>query len=557
MSASTVSAGNLSSMKRRSLPAADSLAWLYGLLALLGVLHLTMVFGRGVNWDEFWFYSQVQTMARGEFIQPLQTIHTRFFAPWLPHMPGSVVEHIVIARLFMALCLGAIAVGIYYVAESFSDKRTALLAVAIYLGAGFVLHHGTSFRVDPIVTALLTTGLAIAARTRLSMPAIIGLGAVIGLAGMVTIKFVLWVPAFAGIALWRWQDEDWNWQYPLRWIGAGAVALIVFGAIYWLHSQGAGEQASASAGGTLSRSANKMFGLMHSPYIFMMAKGAITAIPFVIAALMVPSTVLRMDQSVWGKVALSGLWLPLLTPLFYHNSAPYVYTFLLPPVTVTCALTLPALVKRYGTPLVVAFVAFSSLAVWIVDDREAAVRQKQLIAAVHETFPEPVHYFDCCGMIGSFPKANEFLTSYGIEKYLMTGQPDMLNIMREVPVPLVIDNNENFSPLLDGGDGSLFHPDDAAALADTYVPFWGDLYVAGKIVAANQTESWNVLVPGPYTLSNAMVIDDQSFEAGGVVELERGEIAIENTGGSDGRLLWGNNLTAPDSEPPEQYWAGF
>lgn len=538
------------------LPDAGSLIWPLALVGLLFVLHLTMVSGRAVNWDEFWFYSQVETVARGEWIQPLQTIHTRALF-WLPALGGSEIDHIVIARLIMLACLAVIAGGIFLTAEHFTDRRTALLAVAAYLGAGFVLHHGTSFRVDPIVTALLTTALAIAVRTRLSWPWIGAMGVALGLAAMVTIKMVLWLPVFAGIALWRWQDAEFSRTYPLSWIAAAAVAGLVFAITYALHSSGAGPEANASAAGVLERTSGKMFGLFHSPYLFMTGKAAMIAMPLAIAALIVPSTVLRLDLPLAKRIALLAIWFPLLTPLYYHNSAPYVYVFLLPPVAVVSAYGLRVLVKRYGEPLVAGFIAFSALAVWTVDERGVVEKQEVLIDAVHQVVPEPVHYFDCCGMVGSYTKANEFLTIIGIWKYLQAGRADYVEAMRTAPVPLLIDNNDDFTALFDEGDTALFHPADAQALLQTYVRFWGDIFLAGREIGTGEAIAWNVRVPGTYTVEGTLEVNGTAYADGDLVELDRGVARLANTNETTARLIWGRNPQVPQGMPPEDYWTGF
>ncbi|SDR69906.1 glycosyltransferase family 39 protein [Erythrobacter sp. HL-111] len=451
----------------RAMPGKASAVWPYALIGLLVGLHLTMALWRGINWDEFWFYNQVQVVARGEWIQPLQTIHTRALI-WLSSLPGNSIEHIIVARMIMMAFLAVIAAGIYATAKAFTDHRTALLSVAVYLGAGFVLQHATSFRVDPIVTAFLTAALAIAARTRLRWPSMLALGALIGMAAMVTIKMVLWVPVFAGIALWRWHDVDFDRTYPLRWVAAALVSAIMFAALYTLHSSGASPQANASATNTLSFAGGKMFGLLHSPYLAMLGKAAAISIPLALAALLAPPTVMRLQLPLGKRIALLGLWVPLLTPLFYHNSAPYVYVFLLPPVAIVSALALRVLVERYGETLVMGFIALNALAVWVVDERRVLPRQQALIEAVHKVVPEKVHYFDCCGMMGSYTKANEFLTFIGTLKYFERGHPEYVEGMANEPVPLLIDNNRNFTALFDEGDGRKFLAEDAKALGETY-----------------------------------------------------------------------------------------
>ncbi len=540
-----------------SLPATISVRWLIALIGVLALMQLSMATGRSINWDEFWFYSQVELVSRGEFIQPLQTIHTRFFF-WLPDMPGSEIDHILIARLFMWGCALVTSGGIYLLAEKFSDRRTALLTLAAFMGAGYVMQHSSSFRVDPIVTALLTSALVLAARTRLGIPAIIALGALIGLAAMVTIKFVLWAPAFAGIALWRWSDEGYDWRYAARWIAAGAAALGVFALLYALHSVDSGaQQSNEVASGVLSRSSSKMFALFNSPHLPMIGKGVFTALPLTFAILLVPSTVLRLDLPLTKRIALLALWFPVLTPLFYLNSLPYFYPFILPPVAVTCALTIPIFVKRYGMALVAGFIGLSAAMVWVVDTRGVTVRQQQLVSAVHEVFPQPVNYFDCCGMIGTFAKQNEFLTQYGVQKYLAAGEPALLIAMQAKPVPLVLDNNRHFSALIERGETANFHPEDARALRQTYVRFWADIYVAGRVLDAGTAQEWDILVPGAYTAEGTLEIDGTIFADGSIIELDRGTVSLANNGEETARLIWGRNPQRPEIDPVGFYWTAW
>lgn len=530
---------------------------LYALLGLLFAIHVSMALGRSINWDEFWFYNQIQVVARREFIQPLQTIHTRFFAPWLPNLPGSEIDHILIARFFMLACLAVTSASIYAIVVAFSTGRTALLVTAAYLGAGFVLQHGTSFRVDPIVTAFLSVGLAIAARTRLSIPAIIALGLTIGIAAMVTIKMVLWAPAFAGMALWRWQDEGWDWRYPLRWLGAGGIALLVFGGLYLLHGTGGNEAAAASASGTLNRSAGKMFGFLSSPNLDMALKAITTGLPLAIMAALVPWKALAIDVNRTRRIAILAMWLPALTPLYYYNSYPYFFAFILPPVAITCAFVLPMFVDRYGQTLVAAAIAGSALMVWTVDARGITHHQRQLNTAVHQSFPEPVRYFDCCGMIATFTKENDFRTSWGIEKYLRANRPTLLERMREVPVPLLLDNKREFA----GADGIVnartLHPEDAAALANTYIRLWGDIFVAGRKLPPAAMSEWEVLVPGAYRIDGMITINGNVHADGTVVELPRGDILLENRGDVDARIIWGVHTREPQLEEPDLYWTSF
>ena len=557
MTATTASAP-ITSRPGFAFPAANSAVWLYALIAGLAAMHLSMVFGRSISWDEFWFYSQVEVVARGEFIQPLQTIHTRAFSWWLPAMPGNSIDHIITARLFMFGCMAVTAGGIMLAAEKFADRQTALIVAALYLGAGFVLQHGSAFRVDAIVAALLTSAFVIAVRSRMDALSIVVIGALIGLAGMVTIKFVLWAPAFAGIALYRWEEEGFDWRYPLRWIAAGAVAGLTFGGLYLLHAAGLGEQASSSATGTLGSSAGRMFGFLHSPHLDIALKAAGGALPLAIAAALVPWRALTLDAAWTRRIAIIAMWFPLLTPVFYYNSFPYFYVFILPPVAIACAFTVPVITRRYGQVIVAAAILLSAAAIWIVDARGVTAKQDTLVTAVHEVFPQPVNYFDCCGMIAPFAKQNHFRTQWGVALYRQANRPLMLESMRQHTVPLLLDNNREYTSALMGIRTDTYHPDDFAALQNTFIRHWGDIFIAGRVLAAKEALQWDVLVPGTYTVTGGeLLVAGVRVKAGDTVTLKRGPVSLTNPAETELRLIWGDNPPRPAVAPPEKYWTAF
>ncbi|ALE17020.1 hypothetical protein AMC99_01730 [Altererythrobacter epoxidivorans] len=527
------------------------------LFAMLAGMHLSMAFGRAINWDEFFFYGQVEMLARGEFLKPLQTIHTRLFV-WIAALPGDEVDHIIVARLFMLASLGAIGASIYGVASKFTDKQNAALCSAAYLGAGLVLQHGTSFRVDPMAAALLSLALLVLARSQMNWFHALAMGALCGLAAMVTIKVVLWLPAFAAVGVMQWHERGWDKGYVVRVAASVFAAAASFASLYAFHSMGADpDQANAAAQDIASSSIAKMFGFFNTPYLIFMVKGALTAIILAIGIVLVPFRLAKIDAHWTRRLAIAGLFFPILTPFFYHNSAPYLYTFILPPVAMACALSMPVLTKRYGAAAVAAIIALNAAAVWIVDERGMTGAQQEVIGGVHEIFPEPVSYFDCCSMVSTFSKSNTFRTPWGIERYLASGRPAMLEAMQTKPVPLLLANDTLFTGLFDGDDAITFHPDDAAALRNTYIPLWGDVFVAGKIVSAGDQLTWNVLVPGTYTVEGNVLIDGVGHTDGDLVQLDRGDVKLENRDGTEARLLWGAGTKAPSRPFPEEYWTLF
>lgn len=545
--------------RRFALPAADSIAWLYVLIGSLAVIHLSMMLGRSINWDEFWGYSQVEQVARGEFVQPLQTIQTRVFSWWLPQLPGNSIDHILIARGFMAACLVIASYAIFLSAEKFSDRRTALIAVAAYLGTGFVLQHGTAFRADPILAACLASAFAIAARSRFDFKSIVAFGALVGFAAMVSIKVVLWAPAFTGLALLRWEEERFAKGYVVRWIGATAVAAAVFAMLYLLHVAGMPtERATDSAARILDNSAGRMFGIANGVQLAMIGKAIFTGLPLFTLALLAPFVVLKSGRTRTRKLALMAIWSVVLVPIFYHNSYAYFYVFLLPAVAIVSVVAVPVVLRRYGSAVVLGTIAIAAMLVWAVDPRGVTERQQVLVDGVHETFGEPVAYFDCCGMIAEFEKANNFRTSWGTETYLANGIPQMRDAMLERPVPLLLDNKREFGPAIRGEKTPTILPEDAAALRETYVPLWGDIYVAGKRIDSGAITSWNVRVPGTYRAEGVLRIGGRMIEDGDTISLKRGEIAVSNSSDRPARLVWGEETNVPPFAPPnELYWTGF
>ena len=532
--------------------------WPAALLILMAALHLHLALTRSINWDEFWFYSQVEALAQGRNFQPLQTLHTQMFAWWLPQLGGTEVEQILTARWAM-LGFTAIASGaIFLTARKITNKSAASLAVAAYLGGGFVLNHATSFRVDAIAAATLGTALAVAMCTRLRTPAILALGALIAVSALVTIKFVLWFPAFLGVALWRWEEEGFDLRYGARWVAAGVVATALGVALYLWHSAAA--EAGAVAVNTssyASGSASKMFGLLHSPYLYLMQHAALVSAPLALAVVLAPVLIGKNKRSSTKKAALALLWFPVLTPLFYHNTAPYFYVFILPPVAIAASVSFAFMAERYGAAMIAGAIALFATMAWVTNEEPVTQRQNALLEAVHETFPQGAAYFDCCGMIGSFPKANGFMTPWGIESYRAAGVPKFADKMAEQPVPLLFDNEQMFAALFASDGPTFFHPEDESALRGTYRHFWGDLYLAGRDLKAGETIRWDVLVPGTYTASGALTVDCALVSAGETVELSRGTVTIANVSGEPAHITWGDNIAPPDTAPPSDYWGGF
>lgn len=531
-----------------------------GAIVVVLALQLPLVLNRGINWDEFWHYSLTVQAAQGTLDQPLQTFFTRLFA-WVTALGGNAVDHIVLIRGFMLACELATIGAIVAIAGKFTNRANALLCGLAYISAGFVFQHGTSFRFDPQATALLMGSLWVLSCRRASLPWLGFSGVLAGLAVLITIKAVLYAPAFAGIIWWRWNEQGRNRAY-IAGIGLMALAAAAtFGILFGLHTQAVVDSAGRSAKDIAGASANKMFSLTHHPYWLANVKGALLAPVLAVMALATPVVLAKSRRPATERLALTGLWLPLTTLLFYHNTAPYFSVFMLAPVAVAVAAMMPLATARYGAPMVAVAFAGCAVATFVFEQPSTLDKQRQIVAAAQQIFRSPVSYFDDCAMIGPFAKANAFMTPWGTERYLRGETPSMTSALEGRAVPLVVANSEIFTEALTTNQRvGAFLDSDLAMMRETYLHFWGPFWVAGFDLAANQaTRTINVRVPGPYTVNGtgAVSIDGHSHGAGDIVDLSRGLHTV-STATAPIRLVWGKQLQVPAYAPPETpYFQSF
>jgi hypothetical protein len=181
-------------------------------------------------------------------------------------------------------------------------------------------------------------------------------------------------------------------------------------------------------------------------------------------------------------------------------------------------------------------------------------RQRQILLEAERMFPGGIAYFDSFAMLGSFPKANAFMTPWGIEHYLAGNLPNMTETMERQTVPLLVDDDWMFNDALHtSAHVSAFLPKDLAALRDTFVPLWGPFWIAGKTVpAGSERMAWDVRVPGPYTVRRgSLVLDGRKLHQNDVVVIGRGRHHL-STDESAASLMWGDRLQLPSRPAPLQ-----
>jgi hypothetical protein len=251
-----------------------------------------------------------------------------------------------------------------------------------------------------------------------------------------------------------------------------------------------------------------------------------------------------------------GMLLPAATVLFYLNSYPYYYVFVLAPAAVTIFPAIEFVTKRLSARLCCVILLLNAVFLAALEPRSVIATQRSVSAAVHEIFPQPVRYVDFCGFIGNFPRVFPFLTSgWGLRNYRVAGRPVLPELMGRESVPLLIDNNTAIdATILGHSTQDLFLPADARIMRENFVRHWGPIWVAGKRVPSGHTELLSkILVPGVYTLEGApIIIDGRLLDVGNTIELERGNHSIIPNGEKNAILRWGNHLHVPKSAPPPQ-----
>lgn len=530
-------------------------------LALVLALHLHLVFTRSINWDEFYFLSQVHSFARGELNMPLQTFHVRLFA-WLPALGLPGVDQIVAGRIFMFAAELVTCGSIVLIARRFASLASALICALAYLSVGYVLQHGWAFRTDPMAIALSMAALTIMARGKFGWLSTLGFAFLVGTAMMVTIKVVLLAPAFAGIAWLRWSEDGFSARRAAGILAGPAVAGVVTGALFAWHS--AGIAPPSAAADMIGHSGGAMFFLgipVNWPFILI---AALTGIPFFIALGFLARRLAQHDlASNPERVALAGLALTFACVLFYNNTYPYFFAFVLAPVAAALAGAIPVIVERYGLGKTVLLFTVNAMLVWAVDGESRLSEQRRIQIAASEIFPEPVNYFDFPGFLPEHRKANFFMTVWGFKRYHAQGAPALAETMAQETVPLLLTVEPEYNATLlgvmdDSPRKRIFASQDILALQSTYRKVWGPIHVAGISLDAGEERSWNVMVPGTYTVEGTLTVNDQLYLNDELITLPRGEVRLRAETDANAGLLWGKHLTVPSAPVPERpYWTDF
>lgn len=526
---------------------------IFAALAVMGLMAWT----RNINWDEFYFLSQVHQHLDGRLDRPLQTVFVHAFG-WLDLIPGHEVDQIAVARLVMLGFFGGTCLALHKIASRLTDPQAADIAVLAFVTAGFAIPHGSSFRADPMAAALLMGAVALMMTTRMGPIQIIFVALLSALGLLMTVKAALFLPVYLGVLVWRWREPG----IVLRCIGAGVLGFSIAATLFFLHASTLAVAETPVASERLGQAARVTLG----------GSGLLPRLPELIlwlgfsagAVLLAGAGMLRMH----GRCRLIALILfagPLLSIVVYRNAFPYFFPFAVPALMIAVAFGAQSLRGTLVWKLALVLMVASGTTQSLRALSETNIAQRDTVAEVHRLFPQAVPYIDQNGMISSFPRHGFFMSTWGIAQYRAVGKPVFADLIAEEQPPLLLANRNELHAAMrpDIAPENLLGllADDASALRAAYVHHAGAIWLAGQEMTLTRGQAtarmpfagdYRVHTSGPITIEGRPVSD------GEVLALDTAPLAIVGAAGTRLRLVWDTDVAGVVGNLPETgLYAGF
>lgn len=525
-----------------------------GAFALVLALQIYLVFIKSANWDELFHFQHIHQLRTGSLTRSLQIFYVHYFA-WLPNLPLDPIRQLQVGRLIILFCEPAIALAIYGLVRRFSGgPTTAAFCALAYVTGGYVFTQIFAFRPDAQAAALLMGALWLFARPELNRLTIVAIAAMVALSSVLTIKSGLYAPVFLGLFYWLLRQTDDVAKLCRQCALIVLLFALTFAGLYFFHSLALTADPMSGGRRELRSAGNVVFSAGLFPQAGFLLRQILSA-PL-LSAMLVISPMLWKSRlgSLTERVALAGFLLPVATVLFYRNSYPYNFVFILAPASVAIFPLVEWLLKRWGVFLLSLLLLPNALILALIEPRDVLNNQRSVVAVVHKLFPQPVPYIDFCGFIGDFPRVYHFLVSgWGLANYHASGETVLLKALESRTVPLILSNNSVLNAALhDQQYAEMLPAEDSAALRENFVHHWGQIWVAGKrIEAGHEARHVRMMVPGQYTVEQAaIVIGGRRLDVGKTVTLDRGTYEILPDPEREAILRWGNHLPIPKEKPP-------
>ena len=523
------------------------------LLLILALFHLAIAIYYEINWDEFFRLGRIYEWNRGELSAVFESGYIYLFL-WLKFISSNEVIQIIAARLIMLGLLFYSVFQLHKALRIYFSFEISALSIVFYLGHFFVLLTATSFRVDPIILALLTTAISLILLPSTRLRSII-IGVCIGAAGFISLKSAIFVPSIGLLLLWQIMRSDQKIQSFARALTIGFLAIAVFLILITLHNltlakpddvQGFVSYAAKNTllkYGVFPQKRIFLLNIMYNPVYWLVVLIGILQLKAIF------DRTINRDKFIVTAI----MAMPMISLLFYAHAYNYFYTFLLLPLSFVIALACEKLSELF--PKI--FILIPSAATLLAVNNFATLmpysnaHQRHVLQQVHKIFPEPVDYIDRCSMVSTYTKNGLFMSYIQMHEYTEAGTPIMSKIVQENQPKFILANlpeldldtigtEELKRPLLD---------EDMAVLRQNYIHHWGPVYVAGKSIPQDVGEAEiNIFISGDYTLEakEGGFIGGKFYENGDVISLDKGSYSISKTPEHKLTLRWGNHLFVPE-----------
>lgn len=531
-----------------------------------------------INADEFYYLDLVHAYQRGEVSMPVQTFHVHFFS-WLTGTSDNEVAQALRARGVMGFLFFGTCALLFLLGRHLIGVPGAAFSVLCYLSTTFTIGNGAAFRSDASAAFLSLAAVYLLVVHGQRWVASLLAGAAMALACLFTIKAGLYLGLLILLMAIRVRTTPGRRVGLTSLVWFWAAFLLVGGTSYLLHRASLSQVSAATGAAHVRGAFGIFFSLSHlfqgRNFFFKTLTGDMIVWLFVGLGLCVSLVdTLGRRRPLPGRIAyVPIMFLPLLSIVFYRNTFPYYYVFMMPPVMLLAGYAFERLVStlaqtdgRLATAVTVVLAVAVFVPHLVLDypvlrklPLKTAV-QHDLLDEVHKMFPEPVPYLDAAHVIGSFPSVASFMGSVSIERYMRAGQPMLeRRLAEEKPVFLLVDMpylNPQPAQRPVGPEQLTLLDEDWQALKSYFIPHWGPIWVAGRRFDLGSDwgpRVFGMTVPGTYTVETDgdVKIDGTVYHDGDTVQLDDQAHLIEPVGPVEqATLRWGDHLYRPTEPPP-------